>query len=59
MFDKSETYKAEMGCKTCKYGSKSMMYDRCRQCKRRKASKWVAVPKPEPAYCGCCGAEKQ
>ncbi|GAJ12258.1 unnamed protein product [marine sediment metagenome] len=60
MFDKKDKHKEQYGCKTCKYLSRSLVFKRCMDCKRRKGSKWVAVPKvPQKAYCECCGAEKQ
>ncbi|GAH02813.1 unnamed protein product [marine sediment metagenome] len=59
MMNKSDSYKDQYGCSSCKYETKSRMYERCIDCRRRKGSKWVAVPKvPEKVFCECCGAEK-
>ena len=61
MFSKNTEFKQNRNCGTCKYESLSIMASKCSGCRRQKGSNWhkQKEPEPKPAYCECCGAEKQ
>ena len=54
MFRKSETYKDKYGCRTCRYGKKSLSYGECLHCERQRGTNW----KTKKVHCECCGQVK-
>ena len=59
MMSKSEEFKKQYGCKTCKYEHRMTLQAPCLHCSHRVGSEWKKhVPKPKKVYCECCGKVK-
>ena len=54
MFNKSDAYKDRHGCRTCRYGKKSLSYGECLHCERQRGTNW----KTKKVHCECCGQVK-